>query len=136
MHGMNSTEQRTGKRLALFKKYGFDTKYAMNLVRLCLECEQILLTEDLDLRRDKEHLKAIRNGEVSKADIEFWFREKEKYLNGLYHTSKLRHSPDKAAIKDLLLKCLEHHYGSLAKAIERPDQYQLKLNKIRDILDS
>src|SRR5690606_1027822 len=53
-----SSPNREGKRKEIYDKYGFDLKFAMNVVRLALECEQILEEGDLDLRKHKEYLKA------------------------------------------------------------------------------
>ena len=63
-----------------------------------------------------------------------WFSEKEKYLQKLYHESTLRHSPDEDSIKQLLLNCLEHHFGSLDKAINNPDKYEIATKEISKIL--
>ncbi|MCK9556371.1 nucleotidyltransferase domain-containing protein, partial [bacterium] len=49
----------TGKRKELVDKFGYDVKYASHLVRLLLECEQLLETGEMDLMRDKEILKSI-----------------------------------------------------------------------------
>jgi hypothetical protein len=113
----------------------FDLKFAMHLVRLAYEAEQILVHHDLDLRKNSEHLKAIRRGDIKEDEIRAWFSEKEKYLEKLYHESTLRYSPDEDAIKQLLFNCLEHHFGSLDKVIINPDKYENATKEIRKILD-
>ena len=135
LHKMSSQE-RTGKRLDNYNLYGFDTKFASHVVRLLLQAEQLLSTGDIDVRLHSDHLKAIRNGEVKEQEIRDWFSSKEKELEKLYHESKLPWGPDESAIKDLLLKCLEHHYGSLDKCVERLDKYEIATQKIREILDT
>jgi len=125
-----SSSERTGKRKEVFDKYGFDLKFAMNLVRLALECEQILTLHDLDLRRDREYLKSIRRGDIKEQEIRDWFSSKEKFLEKCYQESTLPYGPDENKIRELLLKCLEHHYGSLAKAITVPDQYKQIIQEI------
>jgi hypothetical protein len=117
------------------KEHNSDLKFAMHLVRLLNECEQILLEGDLDLQRDNEHLKAIRRGEVPEEQIREWFKEKEKTLEKLFADSKLPARPDEREIKSLLLRCLEHHYGSLEKAVVVPDLHRQALGSIRTILD-
>lgn len=134
LHKMSSNK-RTGKRKEVHDTYGFDLKFAMHLVRLAYEAEQILVHHDLDLRKNSEHLKAIRRGEIKEDEIRAWFSEKEKYLEKLYHESTLRHSPDEDAIKQLLFNCLEHHFGSLDKVIINPDKYENATKEIRKILD-
>lgn len=124
-----------GKRKEMVELHGFDCKYACHLVRLAYECEMILMEHTLDLRRHNEHLKSIRKGEVPKEDILKWFGEKELQLNALYHTSTLRHKPDEAKIKALLLTCLESHYGSLDKCITIQDKHEQALKEINQILE-
>jgi predicted nucleotidyltransferase len=133
LHKM-STKETAGKRKETRDKYGFDTKYAVHLVRLLYECEQILTEGDIDLQRHKEHLKAIRRGEVKEVDIREWAASKEKALEKMYEESKLPWGPPEEEIKDLLLKALEHHYGSLDKCIEVPDRYKSTLMKIKELL--
>ncbi len=124
-----------GKRQASIEKYGYDTKQAYHLVRLLDEIEQILTTSDLDLRRAREHLKAIRRGEVSEADIRRFAADKEHALEQMYHESDLRDRPDEEAIKQLLLDCLEEHYGSLDGAIVLDNQPVVALRAIADIIE-
>ena len=116
------------KRDILRRRYGYDVKFAMHTVRLLYEVEQILNELTIDIRRHKEHLKAIRHGEVSMEDVLAWCDSKEAALERAYETSSLRHSPDVGAVKTLLLDCLEHHYGSLSAIVARPDE-------LTDILD-
>jgi len=105
---------------------------------LSYECQQILEEGDLDLRRHSEHLKSIRRGDISESDIRKWFSEKEKYLESLYQTSTLQHKPDEAIIKQLLIDCLEHHFGSLEKCmvVNSDDGMRKMLIDIQAILDS
>jgi predicted nucleotidyltransferase len=124
-----------GKRLELQKEFGYDVKYAYHIVRLLGECEQILMDGNIDLRRDREHLKAIRRGEVPEEDIMHWASEKEKQLESLYHSSKLPDHPDVASIRQLLLKCLEHHYGSLDACVVQVDPAVAALREIRDVVN-
>ena len=107
------------KRQESIDLYGYDVKFAYHVVRLVLQCEQILVEHDLDLERNRELLKAIRRGEWTEQRLRDWFSEKERHLENLYASSTLRHSPDEDALKDLLLDCLEQHYGSLEKAVVR-----------------
>jgi len=134
LHKMRS-KKPIGKRIELRDEFGYDVKFAYHTVRLLGECEQILMDGTIDLRRDREHLKAIRRGELSENDIFQWASEKEKFLEGLYHSSKLPNHPDVATIRQLLLDCLEHHYGSLNACIVQVDPAVVALRDIRDILN-
>lgn len=132
LHKMK-TKDPEGKRREVREKYGFDVKYAYHVVRLLDEAEQILTTGDIDLQRCREHLKAIRRGDVPEADIRQWASDKELALEKVYQGSTLRHSPDEQAIKTLLLQCLEHHYGSIDKCVAVGGQETLALQQISDI---
>jgi predicted nucleotidyltransferase len=122
-HKMQGKNPEPGsKRDLLRQKYGYDVKFAMHTVRLLYEAEQILNELTIDIRRHKEHLKAIRHGEVPMDDVLSWCDSKEIALERAYESSSLRHGPDIKGVKTLLLDCLEHHYGSLSKVVARPDE--------------
>ena len=119
VHKMNTkVPDKNSKRYKSIQKFGFDIKFAYHVVRLLNEIEQILIEKDLDLQRNREQLKSIRNGEWSKEQIENYFEIKEKSLEELYIKSDLPHSPDEERIKTILLECLEIHYGSLEDTIK------------------
>ena len=129
------TKVPEGKRATLREEFGFDVKYAYHVVRLLYECEQLLLHGDLDLRRDREHLKAIRRGDVSEEEIRRWAAEKERQLETLAQRSTLPDQPDEPAVRRLLLECLEEHYGSLDAVVARPDAATDTLRQISDLID-
>jgi len=136
LHKMQS-KNPAGKRKQIREKFGYDVKFAYHVVRLLSEIEQILAEGDLDLQEKgrREHMKAIRRGEVPQEDVRRWATEKERQLEALYHTSKLPHSPDEARIKTLLLHCLEEHYGSLEKCVVEPEKAVQALRDIHEILE-
>lgn len=117
------------------KEKGMETKFLYHVVRLLYEVEMILTEGDIDLQRQREHLKSIRRGEVSEQEIREWASTKEKGLEAIYETSKLQHKPDEGVIRELLLNCLEEHYGSLDKCVTNPDQAVKALRDIQEILD-
>ncbi|RDJ35119.1 MAG: nucleotidyltransferase [Crenarchaeota archaeon] len=134
LHKMTSKNPK-GKRKEIREKYGMDTKFAYHVVRLLDEVEQILATGEVDLQKNREQLKAIRRGEVPEEEIRRWASEKEKDLEKLYAESNLPYSPDEEKIKQLLLHCLEEHYGSLKDAFVNPNAEKLALQQIQDVLD-
>lgn len=101
------------KRKESIETYGYDTKFLYHIVRLVLECEQILVEHDLDLERSSEILKSIRRGEWSLEAIKDWFSGKEKDLEHVYHKSDLRYKPEENLIKDILNECIRMHYGDI-----------------------
>jgi predicted nucleotidyltransferase len=125
-----------GKRVDLVEKFSFDTKYASHGLRLILQIEQILEEGELDIRKNKELLKSVRRGEWTLDQITDFLNEKDKHIDRLYETSSLPHSPDYTKIKQLLIDCLEQHYGSLSNLINRSDsEYAEIVDKIRRIVN-
>jgi uncharacterized protein len=101
------------KRYNMVQKYGYDLKFASHVVRLLNEVEQIMIEKDLDLERNREQLKSIRRGEWTKDQIIKYFEKKELELESIYTNSKLPYKPNEERIKQILLECLEMHFGSL-----------------------
>jgi predicted nucleotidyltransferase len=138
LHKMRSKEAEEGsKRWLLRQRHGYDVKFAYHLIRLLLEAEMIMTEGTIDIRRHKEHLKAIRRGEVSQQDVEKWAAEKEAHLERAFENSKLRAEPARDEIKQLLLNCLEHHYGSLevlSCVRQACTEAEKTLNEIRSLL--
>lgn len=123
------------KRAELVERHGFDTKFAYHTVRLLDECEQILMYEDIDLQRNNEYLKSIRRGEVTEKDIRYYFDQKVKHLEELQCESKLRTKPDEKQLKQLLLNCLEHHYGNLDACVVQEDKMIAAIRSFGKIID-
>ncbi len=105
--------KKTGVRQPLHEAYGFDTKSAYNTIRYIYEAEQILKDCDLRLKDNAEFLKSIRRGEVPLEDIRKLFQEKKEDCEKLFLNSKLQSHPNEELIKELLLKCLEIHWGKV-----------------------
>jgi len=124
---VNSSNPKRAKTIEDFK---YDVKFAYQLVRLLNECEQILVERDLDLQRNREQLKSIRRGEWTIAQLEDYFNNKSLILENLYAKSTLPDEADESVIKQLLMNCLEIHYGSLDAIIKRDD---MGSNILRDI---
>lgn len=129
--GMAKTKRFEGVKIHLT-----DTKFLYHVVRLLDEVEQILETGDLDITRSREQMKAVRRGEMSEQDVRELFEVKSKTLEALYERCTLPWAAPKDQIRELLLNCLEAHYGSLANAIVRQDQSVNLLRQIHDLLET
>jgi hypothetical protein len=105
------------------------------VVRLLSEIEQILVEGDLTLDEvgRREHMKAIRRGDVSLKDIEDWASDKEKQLEFAYINSTLPNAPRKKEIRKLLVECLDIHYGSMTKPDD--NEYKLAIKQIKDLVE-
>jgi len=123
------------KRAETIEKYGYDTKFLMHVARLALECEQILLTGELDLKRDSQFLLSIRRGEMTLEDGKKWWASKERDLETAYANCKaVPMVPDEERIKSLLLECLSMHYGSLEAAVTRVPQLDAMVNELEALV--
>jgi predicted nucleotidyltransferase len=129
-----SSKEPIGKRKETVERYGFDVKFGMHVCRLLDYVEQLLTIGDIDMRRNKEQFKAIRRGEMTETEVREWAASKEKQLEQLFGDSKLPDNPDEAAIKNLLLQCLEEHYGSLQNCIEQTGWEKVALQEIDAVL--
>jgi predicted nucleotidyltransferase len=136
VHKMNIKKpDPESNRYEMVQKYGYDLKFAYHVVRLLNEVEQIMIEKDLDLQRNREQLKSIRNGEWSKERIKKYFEDKEKFLEEVYLKSDLPHSPNEERIKTILLECLEMHYSSLDDAITRNIPVEQILDDMSSYID-
>jgi predicted nucleotidyltransferase len=133
---LNKIRSKTpkGKRKALVKKFGFDTRFATHVVRLLNEVEQIMIEGDLDLERNREQLKSIRDGHWTLEDIEEYFSMKERSLEELYTKCTLPHSPDEKKVKNLLLHCLEEYYGSLKEAVITESKVESLIHDLKELV--
>lgn len=129
------TKKPEGSRVKIIEEFGYDVKFAYHVVRLLDEVEQILSTHELTLGRNKEQLKAIRRGEWTLEQVEDHFTQKERDLEQVYQQSTLRETPDTQSVKQLLLACLEQHYGSLDAVIVQEGKAEQALREIRNVLD-
>jgi uncharacterized protein len=136
IHKMQTKDPEPGSnRERLREKFGFDVKFAYHTVRLLNEAEQLLLEGDLDLQRNREQLKSIRRGEWTEAQVLDYFEKKRIDLETARTKSSLPAGPDEPAIRDLLLRCLESHYGSLDGCIRVPGRADELLREIRDKIE-
>lgn len=123
------------KRRADIIKHSYSTKEAYHVVRLALQCEQLLTEGDLDLERNSEILKSIRRGEWSLEKLVTWFEDKERQLEELHSRTTIPYSPDEAAIKELLLRCLEMHYGSISDAIKHEVPVENLISDLQNLIE-
>lgn len=130
----NKVNSSNEKRAGYIEQYGYDVKFAYHCVRLMNEVEQILIEGDLDLQRNREQLKSIRRGEWTLEQLKDYFTHKEKTLETAYANSHLPYGPDEETIKDLLLSCLEQHYGNLDAAIQRNPSMDMFLRDIGELV--
>jgi len=113
------TKTPEGKRKEIVSEFGYDVKFAYHVVRLVLECRQILKDHNLILNRDAEIYREIRNGYWGRNQLIVWFDSQLHELEKEYEESTLRYSVDLEQVSQVLFGCLEEAFGSLQGLVNR-----------------
>lgn len=107
-------ETRNEKRSELERKWGYDTKHGMHLVRLMRMCGEILRGEGVKVKRpDAEELLAIRNGLWTYEELLEWADNEQKHMEMLYLISPLPKTPPTVKLDELLVKVVESGLSTL-----------------------
>ncbi len=132
---MNKQFDGSPERKAEVEKYGYCLKFAYTLVRLLNEVEQILTKADIDLEYKNNILKAIRNGEWPLEHLLKWVNDKIRTLEDVFLTCDiLPDEPRESEIKNLLVECLEMHYGDLSKDAPKSTRQDELLNDVEQLI--
>ena len=111
-------KERNPARKELERKYGYDVKHSMHLVRLCRMAEEIIRDQKVLVRRpDAEELRGILRGEWKYEDIEAVADGLDIRLTALCEKSTLRNSPDRKKIAALYRQICESRYGIKLEAV-------------------
>lgn len=103
-------DKRNEDRAILERKFGYDTKHAMHLVRLLRMCREILLTGRVNVKRpDSVDLLGIRNGDWSFDDLIEWADKEDRELTALIDSSPLPRSSNRKLLDDLCLGMVKAH---------------------------
>jgi RNA repair pathway DNA polymerase beta family len=106
--------QKRVNRPELIAAHGFDTKYAMHVVRLGRQGVELLTTGRLTLpmaEPDRSRIMAIRRGEVLEADVVAEVEEVEAELEAAILTSPLPREPDYAAVDEFIVEAYREAWG-------------------------
>lgn len=106
------TKEPIGNRKGGVDKYGFDTKFAYNLIRLYYEVIEILKDGVITLPHiQREKLIDIKEGKVSLDDILGEAKELKALADKAWTESKLQKSADVKRINDLQIRMLEEWWN-------------------------
>jgi predicted nucleotidyltransferase len=101
----NWRKNRNPARAELERRYGYDTKHAMHLLRLLKMGAEILETgQVLVYRRDREWLAAVRNGLLSYEELLELATAYEARLGELHDSSSLPEEPDSEAAEAIVVE--------------------------------
>ena len=100
-------------RPELVDEHGYDTKYAMHVLRLGYQGRELLETGRISLpMRDSEraHVFSVRRGEVAFNDVLTEIGQLERELEDLLETSPLPPAPDQTSVDDFLVRASRRHW--------------------------
>lgn len=104
--------KRNPARKEMERKYGYDVKHAMHLVRLARMGSEILSDGVVKVfRPDADELRQILRGEWPYEKVLEVAENLDASLDALYAKSTLRDRPDHKGISDLYQEICEEHYG-------------------------
>jgi hypothetical protein len=105
-------KERNPYRKELEKKYGYDVKHGMHLLRLSRMGTEILEKSEVNVYRpDREELRGVLRGEWTYEKLVEHAEKIDANMEELYTKSTLRNSPDRKGISDLYREICEEHYG-------------------------
>lgn len=99
--------QKKVKRPELEARFGFDTKYAMHILRLGFQGVELLLTGHITLpmaENDRAYVYATRLGQVPLQDVLTKAGELERQIKDLLHDAPVAAEPDREAIEAWMVK--------------------------------
>jgi predicted nucleotidyltransferase len=110
----NWKANRNAQRAELEKKFGYDTKHAMHLVRLLRMGAEILETGEVIVERpDREELLEIRGGAWSYDRIIAYAEEMDARLDELEEKSSLPPTPNRVYLDNVCRELVESFHGWL-----------------------
>jgi uncharacterized protein len=98
---VGSRGQRNVNRPELVEAHGFDTKYAMHVLRLAVQGRELLETSRLELpigEPDRARIRAVREGEVPYDEVVAWIEQAERDLERAHEGTSLPETPDAARV--------------------------------------
>lgn len=105
-------KERNPARKEIERKFGFDVKHSLHLVRLVRMCKEILRDGVVLVRRpDAEELKGILRGEWTYDQVVKEAEDLNNEMDSLYQVSTLREKPDLRCISDLYKEICEEVYN-------------------------
>lgn len=122
----------TGKRKGIVDKFGFDSKFAGHCFRLLCYAEDIINRQTIDMISHIQEIRSIIKGEWSLDRIIKEFEVRKLSLEEKIHKCDLQEEPNRDEIRELLIRCLETHWGKIE--INRDNALPSALREIENTL--
>lgn len=100
-------------RPELVDEHGYDTKYAMHMLRLGYQGRELLEMGRISLpmrEHERQRVFSVRRGEVPFNDVLTEIGELERELEDLLETSPLPPEPDRTVVDDFLVRAYRQHW--------------------------
>jgi predicted nucleotidyltransferase len=110
---IGSRGQRRVNRPELIEAHGFDTKYAMHVLRLAVQGREMLETGRLELpigEPERSRIRAVREGQVSYEESVAWIEQAERDLARAHERSRLPDAPDRARVDAWLVEAYQRSW--------------------------
>ncbi|MGH9715443.1 MAG: DNA polymerase beta superfamily protein [Candidatus Acidiferrales bacterium] len=112
--------QKNIHRAALEKQHGYDTKYAMHIIRLYLEAREYMEAGQISLPNPRVDLLVdIRQGKYTLMEIEQMGKELQAEAEGAQKTSALPEKVDIGAVTELIAAIYLEFWSGRKSAIKR-----------------
>ncbi len=109
---LERSEQNDTGRQELIKVFGYDTKMSSHVLRLYLECNELLSTGKITLPlKENQLVLTVKKGEWDKTRFMEEAKRLEALCDTLYTKTVLAHSPNQEAANDLLVSLTEQFHG-------------------------
>jgi len=106
---------RHGQRPDLIEQHGFDTKFAMHMIRLMFECRELLQDRKLTLPRpEKNLLIAIRTGKYTQDETFAMYDDLRAECDKLLDSSDLPEMPDVHLLSKIVAEAYLEHWRRTA----------------------
>lgn len=110
---MGKRGQMNVKRPELIEAYGFDTKYAMHILRLGTQGVEYMTTGRLTFpmpEPGRSNIYSVRVGEHDLPEVMEMATELERQLEDLLETSPLPDAPDRQRVEEWLIRTYTEHW--------------------------
>jgi predicted nucleotidyltransferase len=110
-----SNDGRGKPRQDLTEQFGYDTKFAMHLIRLGFQGVQLAASGRIDLpipEDDRQFMLRIRRGEITLEQVLRSADEMERTMKACFDQSKLPDQPNYAAVESWMLDTYMRTWGS------------------------
>ena len=104
-------------RPELVAVHGFDTKFAAHALRLGIQGVELLTTGRMNLpmlEHHRDHLRAVRRGEITLDRVLADLGEYERHLEGLRASAQVPDQPDRAWVDGWLIRSHRTFWSSAA----------------------